>query len=97
LTKLGQGFWSLTAHYGFMESPDVMEILRRSRPAGLVVSESNTSFYLGRETLVGGRGRGMSEWRKRLFAYLSRNARPATDFFAIPPNRVVEMGAQIEL
>jgi KUP system potassium uptake protein len=97
LRSFGQGFWAVTAHFGFMESPDVMEILRRCRSRGLVVAEASTSFYLGRETLVGAKGRGMAEWRKRLFAYLARNARPATDFFAIPPNRVVEIGAQIEL
>ena len=97
LRSFGEGFWAVTAHYGFMQSPDVMEILRRCRPHGLFVTEASTSFYLGRETLVGAKGRGMAEWRKRLFAYLARNARPATDFFSIPPNRVVEIGAQIEL
>jgi KUP system potassium uptake protein len=97
LRQFREGFWAVTAHYGFMESPNVVEILRRCRPHGLVVAEASASFYVGRETLVGGKGRGMAEWRKRLFAFLSRNARPATDFFAIPPNRVVEIGAQIEL
>ncbi|HVZ73343.1 MAG TPA: potassium transporter Kup [Polyangia bacterium] len=97
LRDFGQGFWAVTAHYGFAETPDVMNALRRCRPRGLVVDEARTSFFLGRETLVGGAGRGMATWRRRLFAYLSRNARPATDFFALPPNRVVEIGAQIEL
>jgi KUP system potassium uptake protein len=99
MKSFGQGFWAVTAHYGFMESPDVMEILQRCRPLGLRVAEARTSFYLGREILVGGKRptRVLSQWRKRLFAFLSRNARPATDFFAIPPDRVVEIGAQIEL
>ncbi len=105
MKSFGQGFWAVTAHYGFMESPDVMEILQRCRPLGLRVTEARTSFYLGREILVAGKGKGhgkrtaraISEWRKRLFSFLSRNARPATDFFAIPPDRVVEIGAQIEL
>jgi KUP system potassium uptake protein len=56
-----------------------------------------TSFYLGRETLVITGAKGMSRWRKMLFAFLSRNARPANAFFQIPPNRVVELGTQIEL
>jgi KUP system potassium uptake protein len=103
MKSFGQGFWAVTAHNGFMESPDVMEILSRCRPLGLRIAEARTSFYLGREILVSGKGKGngttraISEWRKRLFSFLSRNARPATDFFAIPPDRVVEIGAQIDL
>jgi KUP system potassium uptake protein len=61
------------------------------------VNEADTSYYLGRETLLtSGRGE-MARWRKALFAFLSRNARPANMFFQIPPNRVVELGTQIEL
>jgi len=97
LRDFGFGFWAVTAHYGFMESPDVRDILRRCRAKGLETKAADTSFYLGRETLIPKRGRlGMAIWRKHLFRFLSRNARPATDFFAIPPNRVVEIGMQIE-
>ena len=98
LKKFNQGFWAVTAHYGFMESPDVADILRRCRARGLETEVGDTSFYLGRETLiVKPGGKGMADWRKYLFRFLSRNARSATDFFAIPPNRVVEIGAQIEI
>jgi KUP system potassium uptake protein len=97
LKSFGQGFWGVTAHYGFKETPAVLDVLRRCRPLGLVINEAETSFYLGRETLLSSRGQGMAEWRKMLFRFLSRNARSATDFFAIPANRVVEIGAQIEL
>jgi KUP system potassium uptake protein len=97
LKDFGQGFWAVTAHYGFMESPDVTDILRRCRAKGLETQPATTSFYLGRESLIPKRGvPGMADWRKYLFRFLSRNARPATDFFAIPPNRVVEIGMQIE-
>jgi KUP system potassium uptake protein len=97
LKRFDQGFWAVTAHYGFMESPDVMDILRRCRARGLETNAADTSFYVGRETLIPKRGgEGMADWRKFLFRFLSRNARSATDFFAIPPNRVVEIGAQIE-
>jgi KUP system potassium uptake protein len=95
--SFGQGFWAVTAHYGFKESPDVMDILRRCKSQGLTINEADTSFYLGRETLRSVKGRGMAEWRKMLFRFLSRNARSASDFFELPPNRVVEIGAQIEL
>jgi KUP system potassium uptake protein len=98
LKKFTQGFWAVTAHYGFMESPDVTDILRRCRARGLETEVGDTSFYLGRETLIlKPGGKGMADWRKYLFRFLSRNARSATDFFAIPPNRVVEIGAQIEI
>ena len=97
LKRFAHGFWAVTAHFGFMESPDVKDILRRCRARGLVMELADTSFYLGHETLVLKRGgQGMADWRKFLFRFLSRNARSATDFFAIPANRVVEIGAQIE-
>jgi KUP system potassium uptake protein len=94
---LDRGFWAVTAHYGFMQSPDILQVLRACGAQGLYLNESETSFYLGRETLLAGKAGGMARWRKRLFRFLSRNARSATDFFSIPPNRVVEIGTQIEL
>jgi KUP system potassium uptake protein len=92
-----RGFWAVTAHYGFMQTPDVVQVLRACGGQGLYLNEAETSFYLGRETLLTGKGKDMARWRKRLFRFLSRNARSASDFFALPPNRVVEIGTQIEL
>jgi KUP system potassium uptake protein len=92
-----RGFWAVTAHYGFMQTPDVLQVLRACTSQGLYLNEGETSFYLGRETLLTGKDKSMAQWRKRLFRFLSRNARSATDFFQIPPNRVVEIGTQIEL
>jgi KUP system potassium uptake protein len=93
----GQGLWEVVAHYGFMQTPSVPEILRRCEPYGLVIQAGTVSYYLGRETVrTTGRSR-MARWRKALFVILARNARPATDFFRLPPNRVVELGSQIEL
>ncbi len=99
LHDLGQGVWQARACYGFMQAPNVPEVMQRCREQGLVTKEDDTSFFLGRETLVitDKKKKGMARWRKVLFAYLSRNARPANAFFQIPPNRVVEFGAQIEL
>ncbi len=97
IKSFGQGFWGVTAHCGFKESPDVIAILRSCKAQGVPINEADTSFYLGRETLRSVKGAGMAEWRKLLFRFLSRNSRSATDFFALPPNRVVEIGAQIEL
>jgi len=95
--SLGQGFWTVTAHYGFMETPQVLDVLAWCRARGLPIDDRDASFYLGRETLLCGRGSGMATWRKLLFRFLSRNARSPADFFALPANRVVEIGAQIEL
>jgi len=95
--EFGQGFWAVTAHYGFKESPSMLEVMAGCKAHGIPIDEADTSYYLGRESLVLTRRAGMAAWRKMLFRFLSRNARSATDFFAIPPNRVVEIGAQIEL
>ena len=96
LEPLGQGFWRVTAHYGFMESPDVGDILSSAASAGLRARPQETSFYLGRERLIPTGRSGMMKWRKKIFALMSRNARSATEFFNIPPNRVVELGTQLE-
>ncbi|MDO9016472.1 MAG: potassium transporter Kup [Deltaproteobacteria bacterium] len=97
IKDLGQGFWQVTATYGFMETPNVLECLTLCNARGLPVDPQAASFYLGRETLLTSGRSSMARWRKVLFAILSRNARPANMFFNIPPNRVVELGTQIEL
>ncbi len=100
--ELGEGFYQVLAHYGFMETPDVPAITRAlakppPRGLGITVNLMQTTFYLGRETLIAtGRSR-TARWRKKLFIVMTRNAQPATAFFGLPPNRVVELGAQIQL
>ena len=93
----GNGFYQVVVSYGFMQTPSMLEIFERVAEQGVVLRVDETSFYLGRETLVITHQKGMARWRKMLFAFLSRNARPANAFFQIPPNRVVELGTQIEL
>ena len=93
---LGQGFYRVTAAFGFMETPDVPRIMALSAKHGLQAAPGETSFYLGHERLLPtGRSR-MPRWRKKLFVFMSRNAISAAQFFGLPPNRVVELGAQIE-
>ena len=109
--KLEQGFYRVTATYGFMESPNVPEILQRAREWGIKAKPNDTTFYLGRERIIISDGKAnpgtrrapddavlphMARWRKKIFVLMSRNARTATEFFGIPPNRVVELGAQVE-
>lgn len=97
VTDLGHGFYRIIARYGFMQTPNVPELLRQAKAHGLAVDLQTTSFYLGRESLLITGPSKMMRWRKSLFAYMSRNAWNATTFFGIPPGRVVEMGTQVEL
>ncbi|MBL8684299.1 MAG: potassium transporter Kup [Myxococcales bacterium] len=95
--ELSAGFTQIVASYGFMQSPDMREIFRLASTPELELSAYSVSFYLGRETLLPSKRGALSRWRAALFALLSRNARPATMFFRIPPSRVVELGMQVEL
>jgi len=113
-SELGEGFYQVKAHYGFMETPDVPEVLRvlgRAEENGkpVPIKLANTTFYLGRETLIAiptpkrkskddrvPEGRRMGRLRKKLFILMTRNAQSATAYFGLPPNRVVELGAQIQ-
>jgi KUP system potassium uptake protein len=100
--ELGSGFFQVIAHYGFMEQPNIpslLEGLKELPPpaARLVVDPMDTTFYLGRETLLSTGGSSLASWRKKLFIIMSRNAATASAFFGLPPNRVVELGAQIQL
>ena len=94
---LGQGFFRVTLRYGFMEEPDVPAALAAAATQGLALDPADTTFFLGVETLLATEREGMARWRERLFALMSRNAVRATSFFRIPPERVVELGMQIEL
>jgi len=94
--SLGEGFFRIRARYGFMESTKVPKILEEARSAGLEAKPLETTYYLGREQLIPSGTTPLATWRKKLFVFMSRNSRSATAFYGIPPNRVVELGAQIE-
>ncbi|MBL8937111.1 MAG: KUP/HAK/KT family potassium transporter [Archangium sp.] len=95
--SLGNGFFRVVWRTGFMETPNVPHILVRARELGLVAEPSTTSYFLGRETLLTNGKSTMMHWRKTLFAFVSRNALPATSYFGLPPGRVVELGMQVDL
>ncbi len=97
LSPLEGNFFRVVARYGFMQTPSMPELLSRLAKRGLKLKMMETSFFLGRETLIPSKKRGMTLWRKALFGWMSKNARTATNYFNLPPNRVVELGAQIEL
>jgi KUP system potassium uptake protein len=93
----GNGFYRIIWNSGFMETPNVPQILLRARAEGLVCEPSTTSYFLGRETLLTSGKSTMMLWRKLLFAFVSRNALSATSYFGLPPGRVVELGMQVDL
>ncbi|HET8712340.1 MAG TPA: potassium transporter Kup, partial [Gemmatimonadales bacterium] len=95
--RSGKGFHSVVARYGFMQDPDINEVLAACKANGLDIPLEGTTFFLGRETLIASDRPGMAMWRERLFAFMSRNALRATAFFKIPTNQVFEVGSQVEL
>ena len=95
--QLAHGFYRVVARYGFMQRPDVPKALASARRQGLEMRPEDTTFYLAQLTLFVNDRIGMAAWRDKLFVFLSRNARRATNFFQIPPDRVVEIGMQLEL
>ena len=97
IADLGQGFYRIVASYGFMETPKVPEIMDLAAERGLEADIYSTSFYLGRESLLGTGEAKMAAWRKALFIFLSRNAWNVSTYFGIPPDRVVELGSQVEV
>jgi KUP system potassium uptake protein len=97
VTPVSAGFYRVIARFGFMESPDVMGALRLAREQGLGWRDDDTTFYLADLTLLASEGIGMPVWRDKLFVFLSRNARRATNFFQVPADRVVEIGMQLEI
>ncbi|MBI2433860.1 MAG: potassium transporter Kup [Candidatus Hydrogenedentes bacterium] len=95
--NLGHGFYRVVARYGFMESPDAIEVLELARPLGFDVRIDQAAFFVGRESLKSTAKPGMARWRERIFVFLSRNAANASSFFDIPPRQVVELGVQVEI
>ncbi len=97
VTQLHAGFWRVIGRYGFMETPNVPDIMKRAASQGLATYRGRTSYFLGRETFIATGRSSMPRWRRVLFAFLAKNARSPTEFFGIPANEVVELGAQIEI
>ena len=97
LEDLGSGFFRLVVRYGFMQEPDVPSALARVESCGPQFKMMDTSFFLARQTLITSPKPGMAVWREKLFAWMLRNAESAMEFFKLPPNRVVELGSQVEI
>ena len=96
--RLADDCWRVTARYGFMERPDVALALELCAPEGLQLDPMEVTYFLSREKIVPRTtGRGIAQWRDRIFAAMARNAGDITDFFNIPTNRVVELGTRVEI
>jgi len=94
--ELGNGVYRLILHFGFAEDPDLPRILDRLK-GPVTFTPMTTSYFLGRETLIATRAPGMALWRDHLFGWMMRNASSASQYFCLPPNQVLELGAQIEI
>jgi KUP system potassium uptake protein len=97
IRKFGCGVFHVRLQYGFMEDPDIPAALIRARTLGVEVDPGDITYFLGRETIIVSRRRGMALWREALFVLMARNAVRATAYFRLPPERVVELGVQVEM
>jgi KUP system potassium uptake protein len=95
--ELGSGFWQVEAQFGFAQTPNVPRELRRAEIPGLELDPSEISFFIGRANVIPSSRPGMARWRKRLYSALVRIATRPTEFFRIPPDRVIELGAEVEM
>ncbi|HEX9985504.1 MAG TPA: potassium transporter Kup [Thermoanaerobaculia bacterium] len=95
--SLQHGVYRLTLYFGFMEDPDIPAVLEKLPPEPVSFNPMATSYFLGRETLIPTKAPGMAIWREHLFAWMMRNSSSASQFFNLPANQVIELGAQVEL
>ena len=97
VVDVGDGFYRVVLHYGFMEETDVPAALMRQETCGAPFEMMKTSFFLSRQTLLSAEKPGMAVWREKLFSWMMRNAATPMEFFRLPTNRVVELGSQLEI
>jgi KUP system potassium uptake protein len=98
IRELGKGFYAILVRCGFMDEPNLLRALAQCRVQQLRFNLMETSFIVGREKLLPKKRSGWrGNWRKQLFILMSNNMLDATEFFRLPPNRVVELGGQIEI
>ncbi len=97
LESLDENFFRIIAYYGFMEIPKIKHILEACREKGIQFNVQETTFVLGRETILATGDPTLPVWREKIFAFMARNAERPTTFFKIPPNQVIEVGIQVEI
>ena len=97
IEDMSNGFWKITGHYGFKETPNIPKMLDDCKLQSMSFDMMETSFFVNRETLIATPNGGMALWREHLFVWMSHLAAKASDYFRIPSNRVVELGSQVEI
>ncbi len=97
VTKLRDGFYRMSVRYGFMEKPDITHIFDATANSPICLNPEETSFFLGKETIIATHNRGMAIWREKIFSFMSKNSEGAIVFYNIPRQQVIELGVQIEL
>ncbi|MCB0322566.1 MAG: potassium transporter Kup [Bdellovibrionales bacterium] len=97
VTEVQSGFWRVVVSYGFMEEPWIPGVVASLPELGVPIDPEDTTYFIGRETLIASPREGLALWRERLFVRMARNAQSATMFFDIPPAQVLEVGSQVEL
>jgi KUP system potassium uptake protein len=97
VTEIGRGVWRVIAAYGYMESPDVSTLMDRVRAAGVPLKLNEATYYFNREMIITGGDTRLFEWQKHFYAFLSRNARQARDYYQLPPMQIIEVGMPIQL
>ncbi len=95
--EIGEGVWRAIANYGYMESPDVANLIERIRDTGVPLKPSEATYYFNREMIITGGEAKMWHWQKHYYGFLSRNARQARDYFQLPPMQIIEVGLPIQL
>ena len=97
LTEVGEGIWRAIGHYGYMESPDAGRLMEMVQERGVPINPDAATYFFNREMIITGGNAKMWEWQKSLYSFLSRNARPAKDYFQIPPSQIIEIGLPLQL
>jgi KUP system potassium uptake protein len=97
LREIGEGVWRATGHYGYMESPDVSDLIGHVKDAGLKINPQSATYFFSREMVMTGGNTGMWEWEKSFYSFLIRNARPAKDYYNITPSQIIEIGLPVQL
>jgi len=97
LREIGEGIWRLVGRYGYMQSPDVGELMEKIKAQGLAINPAAATYFFNREMIITGGTARMWEWEKRLYAVLSRNASPAQHYYKIPPSQIIELGLAVQL
>jgi len=97
LTDVGEGLWRAIGYYGYMESPNVGTLMEQVRARGVGINPMTATYFFNREMIITGGSAKMWEWEKSLYSVLSRNARPAKDYYQITPSQIIEIGLPLEL